>query len=94
MIASHLPVYSVWVGAEYVILGCVIYVRSIRGLAIKCFFHPLAKYPGPLSYKLSGWPLLWQAYCGDRHIWHLKDHERYGKLEGKGNTMSIEPSLT
>lgn len=44
----------------------------------RVFFHPLAKYPGPLSYKLSGWPLLWQAYTGDRHIWHLKDHEKYG----------------
>jgi cytochrome P450 len=42
--------------------------------------HPLAKYPGPLRYKLSGWPLLWQAYKGNRHIWHLKDHEKYGPI--------------
>jgi cytochrome P450 len=46
----------------------------------RLFFHPLAKYPGPLAYKLSGWPLLWQAYTGDRHIHHLLDHERYGPI--------------
>ncbi|KAF2186670.1 benzoate 4-monooxygenase cytochrome P450 [Zopfia rhizophila CBS 207.26] len=42
--------------------------------------HPLAKYPGPLRYKLSSWPRLWQAYKGKRHIWHLKDHEEYGPI--------------
>ncbi|KAK3215661.1 hypothetical protein GRF29_8g724185 [Pseudopithomyces chartarum] len=46
----------------------------------RVFSHPLAKYPGPLSYKLSGWPLVWQAYKGDRHIWHLLDHEAYGPI--------------
>jgi cytochrome P450 len=46
----------------------------------RIYFHPLAKYPGPLSYKLSGWPLLWQAYTGDRHIYHLLDHEKYGPI--------------
>ncbi|KAF2002146.1 benzoate 4-monooxygenase cytochrome P450 [Amniculicola lignicola CBS 123094] len=42
--------------------------------------HPLAKYPGPIRYKLSDWPLFWQAYKGNRHIWHLKDHEKYGPI--------------
>lgn len=44
-------------------------------------FHPLAKFPGPLQYKLSAWPLLWQAYKGNRHIRHLCDHEKYGMLD-------------
>ena len=46
----------------------------------RVYFHPLAKYSGPLSYKFSGWPLVWQAYIGDRHIHHLLDHEKYGPI--------------
>ncbi|KAF2822376.1 benzoate 4-monooxygenase cytochrome P450 [Ophiobolus disseminans] len=46
----------------------------------RVYFHPLSRYPGPASYKLSGWPLSWQAYQGDRHIWHLKDHEKCGPI--------------
>ncbi|KAF2263062.1 cytochrome P450 [Lojkania enalia] len=42
--------------------------------------HPLAKYPRPLRYKLSGWPLLWQAYRGNRHIRHNIDHEKCGPI--------------
>jgi cytochrome P450 len=50
----------------------------------------LSKYPGPLSYKLSGWPLLWQAYIGDRHIHHLLDHEKYGSIVRiSPNTLSF-----
>ncbi|KAI4952799.1 hypothetical protein J4E91_003273 [Alternaria rosae] len=46
----------------------------------RIYFHPLSSFPGPISYKLSGWPLLWQAYTGDRHIHHLLDHEKYGPV--------------
>lgn len=60
-----------------VALAIALYVSVL--FFYRLFFHPLARYPGPISYKLSGWPLLWQAYRGDRHIWHLKDHEKYGK---------------
>jgi hypothetical protein len=85
---------SISIDAKVLLLGLVAYVRAIcyngdqvltqaKVVALciyRIFFHPLAKYPGRLSYKLSGWPLLWQAYRQDRHIWHLKDHEKYGKL--------------
>lgn len=33
-----------------------------------------------MQYKLSGWPLVWQAYKGNRHIWHLQDHATYGPI--------------
>jgi hypothetical protein len=56
------------------------YVKLVGLCVYRVYFHPLSKYPGPVSYKLSGWPLLWQAYTGNRHIWHLKDHERYGRI--------------
>ncbi|KAH7066097.1 isotrichodermin C-15 hydroxylase [Paraphoma chrysanthemicola] len=63
---------------KYLFIGVLIYIVAL--CIYRVYFHPLAKYPGPISYKLSGWPLLWQAYTGDRHIWHLKDHEEYGDI--------------
>ncbi|KAJ4299860.1 hypothetical protein N0V90_005106 [Kalmusia sp. IMI 367209] len=68
-------------GSQLFLYGVIALVGYILSLGIyRAFFHPLAKYPGPLSYKLSGWPLVWQAYTGDRHIWHLLDHEKYGPI--------------
>ncbi|KAF2032860.1 benzoate 4-monooxygenase cytochrome P450 [Setomelanomma holmii] len=78
MIKTYLPPDPVTVAAKYAIVGSFLYVIAL--CIYRIYFHPLAKYPGPLSYKLSGWPLLWQAYTGDRHIWHLKDHEKYGPI--------------
>ncbi|CAO2649685.1 Nn.00g009770.m01.CDS01 [Neocucurbitaria sp. VM-36] len=78
MITSAVPVLSLYAFASYAIFGSVIYILGV--CIYHLLFHPLARYPGPLSYKLSGWPLLWQAYTGDRHIWHLKDHEKYGSI--------------
>ncbi|KAF2816759.1 benzoate 4-monooxygenase cytochrome P450 [Mytilinidion resinicola] len=49
--------------------------------------HPLAKYPGPLSYKLSNWPLIFQCIGGNRHIYHLQDHEKYGSVVRIGPNM-------
>lgn len=46
--------------------------------AYRLTLHPLAKYPGPLAYKISGWPLVYQCYKGNRHLNNLRDHEKYG----------------
>ena len=43
-------------------------------------FHPLAKYPGPLLSKLSGWPTFWEARSGNRHMETWKQHEIYGEF--------------
>ncbi|KAL5414840.1 hypothetical protein PMIN03_002975 [Paraphaeosphaeria minitans] len=73
-----ISMFSPWLALVYTAVVCAAYIISL--CAYRVFFHPLAKYPGPLSYKLSGWPLVWQAYKGDRHIWHLLDHEKYGPI--------------
>jgi hypothetical protein len=52
-------------------------------------FHPLAKYPGSFLYKLTDWPLILQAYHGNRHLYHLKDHEKYGKLSHRKGLLTI-----
>ncbi|KAF2439979.1 benzoate 4-monooxygenase cytochrome P450 [Karstenula rhodostoma CBS 690.94] len=70
--------FSPWEALTYAAVALTGYIISL--CAYRVFFHPLAKYPGPLSYKLSGWPLVWQAYKGDRHIWHLLDHDKYGPV--------------
>src|SRR5947207_2878548 len=41
--------------------------------------HPLAKYPGPLLGRLSGWAIVIQAASGNRHLESWKEHETYGK---------------
>ncbi|KAL6704672.1 hypothetical protein ACN47E_007954 [Coniothyrium glycines] len=72
----------------YLIIASILYIIVV--CVYRVYLHPLSKYPGPVSYKLSGWPLLWQAYVGDRHIWHLKDHDKYGNIVRIGpNTLSF-----
>lgn len=62
----------------FYLLGAV--AVFILGVSIyRLYFHPLARYPGPIRYKLSGLPLVWQAYRGNRHLFHIRDHEKYGK---------------
>ncbi|OQV10101.1 hypothetical protein CLAIMM_14146 isoform 1, partial [Cladophialophora immunda] len=51
------------------------------GLAIyRLYFHPLAKYPGPLLWKLTQWPEARSAWAGRRHIDLQLLHEQYGDI--------------
>ncbi|KAH3960015.1 hypothetical protein HBH52_239380 [Parastagonospora nodorum] len=81
MIGHYMSVGDAISTGVFTSYALLMFLSYLFGLCIyRVYFHPLAKYPGPLTYKLSGWPLLWQAYTGDRHIWHLKDHEKYGLI--------------
>jgi hypothetical protein len=42
-------------------------------------FHPLVKYPGPFLAKISGWPLVFDCYNGNRHLVEYKNHQKYGR---------------
>ena len=42
------------------------------------YFHPLAKYPGPLLAKVSILPAAYKAWRGDLHIDIWQQHQRYG----------------
>ncbi|CAP62135.1 uncharacterized protein PODANS_0_1540 [Podospora anserina S mat+] len=46
----------------------------------RVFFHPLAKYPGPLLAKLTDAYMLYYAWRGDRHLEFWRMHEKYGKF--------------
>ncbi|CAJ2509677.1 Uu.00g147030.m01.CDS01 [Anthostomella pinea] len=60
---------------------------SLLGLAYaagivvyRLFFHPLAKYPGPLLAKITDAHQLYHAWKGDRHLQFWRMHEQYGNI--------------
>ncbi|EXJ64918.1 hypothetical protein A1O7_01257 [Cladophialophora yegresii CBS 114405] len=63
-----------------VVLGAANVVYFI-GLSIyRLYFHPLAKYPGPLLWKLTQWPEARSAWSGRRHVDLALLHEKYGDI--------------
>ncbi|KAH7322822.1 putative cytochrome P450 monooxygenase [Stachybotrys elegans] len=67
-------------GSAYVL--CVVVYRL--------YFHPLAKYPGPLLAKLTDAYQLYHAYKGDRHLEFYRMHEKYGHVVRFGpNSVSF-----
>ncbi|KAF7183231.1 hypothetical protein CNMCM7691_003144 [Aspergillus felis] len=51
------------------------------GLSVyRLFFHPYAKYPGPLLAKLTSWYVLYHAYVGDLHTDIWRCHQKYGDV--------------
>ena len=44
----------------------------------RLYFHPLAKVPGPLGNKISGWSHVSAAQSGRRHVWLFELHKKYG----------------
>jgi cytochrome P450 len=52
--------------------------------------HPLAKYPGPLLGRISGFYSVYQAWKGERHLDFYRLHQKYGKVVRFGpNSISI-----
>ncbi|PPR03076.1 hypothetical protein CVT24_012389 [Panaeolus cyanescens] len=53
-------------------------------------WHPLAKHPGPLLYKISKFYAAFRAINGRQHIYYQQLHERYGDIVRVGpNELSI-----
>jgi cytochrome P450 len=54
------------------------------------YFHPLAKYPGPLLGRLTQWYDVYHAYVGDKHILFYHLHQKYGTIvRFSPNSLSI-----
>ena len=64
-----------------VLLPCVAFVFYLFGLVLyRVYFHPLAKYPGPLLAKLTDLYSTYHAWKGDRHLEFWRCHEKYGPI--------------
>ncbi|TVY75627.1 Cytochrome P450 monooxygenase apf7 [Lachnellula suecica] len=76
---------------ESLLLTTLLAILWIFTLATyRVYFHPLAKYPGPLLAKLTDWYNVYHCFVGDRHIEFHRIHLRYGKIVRYGpNRVSI-----
>ncbi|EQL02115.1 Cytochrome P450 family protein [Ophiocordyceps sinensis CO18] len=71
--------------------GTVFYVFGL--VVYRIWFHPLAKYPGPLLAKVTEAYQLYHAYKGDRHLEFWRMHQKYGKAVRFGpNSVSFNSS--
>ena len=63
------------------LIGLVVY---------RLYFHPLAKYPGKLIDKITGWHDVYYTFTGDRHLAHQALHEKFGDyVRINPNTLSV-----
>ena len=63
------------------ILGSVIFYRLSP-------FHPLARYPGPIMWKLTKFWGLYKERSGKQHVHVQRLHERYGDVVRIGPSNS------
>ncbi|KAF2011829.1 benzoate 4-monooxygenase cytochrome P450 [Aaosphaeria arxii CBS 175.79] len=70
------------VSAVLCIISCVICHRL--------YFHPLARYPGPLFGRITDWYSVYHSLRGDRHLNFLRLHRTYGPVVRYGpNRLSF-----
>lgn len=82
----HLSHLVAWGGM--LLAAALVYVTGV--VAYRLFFHPLAKYPGPLLAKVTDAYMLYHAWKGDRHLEFWRLHETYGPIVRWGpNSVSF-----
>lgn len=63
---------------------------STAYIIYQLYFHPLARYPGPLLGKLTQWYDVYHAYIGDKHVLFYHLHQKYGPVvRFSPNSLSI-----
>lgn len=68
----------------------VILAAFAAHVVYQLYFHPLAKYPGPLLGRLTQWYDVYHAYVGDKHILFYHLHKKYGTVvRFSPNSLSI-----
>ena len=56
--------------------------------------HPLAKYPGPLLGRITGWYSVYKAWTGERHLDFYNLHQQYGPIVRYGpNNLSFNSNV-
>ncbi|KAF2207353.1 hypothetical protein CERZMDRAFT_102447 [Cercospora zeae-maydis SCOH1-5] len=73
-----------------VLLPAALIVYTASLIIYRIFFHPLAKYPGPLLAKITDLYSTYHALRGDRHLDFYRIHEKYGPIVRFGpNSLSF-----
>lgn len=65
-------------------VGTIVLVRALWQAIYRLFFHPLAKYPGPLAAKLSNFYMIASAARGRATYSRYDLHQKYGKVVRTG----------
>ncbi|KAM3422487.1 hypothetical protein BST61_g2834 [Cercospora zeina] len=74
----------------FVLLPAALLVYTASLVIYRIFFHPLAKYPGPLLAKITDLYSTYHALRGDRHLDFYRIHEQYGPIVRFGpNSLSF-----
>ncbi|CCX31761.1 cytochrome P450 [Pyronema domesticum] len=61
--------------------GFVLLVTYLVTIVVyRLWFHPLAKYPGPLLARITDWNTAWRAWKGDRYLELYYAHQKYGPV--------------
>ena len=70
---------------------CAVTVASLAAYVVyQLYFHPLAKYPGPLVGRITRWYDVYHAYIGDKHVLLYQLHKKHGTVvRFTPNTLSI-----
>ena len=53
-------------------------VKLLSVVIYRLFFHPLAKYPGPVFAAITDWYSVYHCWIGDRHLDFYRLHRKYG----------------
>ncbi len=76
-------------------------LSAVAVLALGCFIlfiyrlylHPLARVPGPLGNKISGWPHSLVTQSRRRHVWLFELHKKYGRSVHRTYGCAVDPII-
>ncbi|KAI1748763.1 cytochrome P450 [Xylaria castorea] len=77
---------------QYILL--ILLVSAICFLCYRIVLHPLSRYPGPTSGRLSSLYAVYYAFKGELHLQTLDAHAKYGeKMKNDHVFNTIDPHL-
>ncbi|KAJ6094612.1 hypothetical protein N7467_002125 [Penicillium canescens] len=68
-----------WGFMGFVLLGSIFILTILRSI-YNAFFHPLARYPGPIIWTSTFIPYKIALMKGTTHLWHAEFHRNYGPV--------------
>ena len=95
-VAPAIPTYFLIANLESRVLAILLayglfYVALVSSIVLYRIspFHPLAKYPGPISLKISKFVAMYRGLGGKQHIYFKKLHAKYGPYVRVGEYLVI-----